>query len=128
MSDDQLQDRTDMLAALKALRARMERDQDRADDLTRRLSGLLDEPVVFVDSEGQKVTGYGMAPERMYVDVETLAELVDEETLQSVLKPRAVDNEAFRAAVQGNRIPEHVFTRVTRLRPQSWRVLFKSAE
>jgi hypothetical protein len=118
----------DLLVSLRSLRARMARDKERADELTRRLRPLLADPLDFIDDSGEKVTGYGAAPEQMYVDVEELAELVDDETLQSVLKPRSVDNEAYRAAVQAGRIPEHVFTRVTRLRPQTWRVLFKPME
>lgn len=118
----------DLLVSLRAIRARMARDKERADDITRRLRPLLEDPVDFIDSDGEKITGYGAAPEQMYVDVERLAELVDDETLQSVLKPPAVDNERFRAAVQAKRIPEHVFVKVARLRPQTWRVLFKPME
>lgn len=88
---------------------------------------LVDGPRYFIDHDGVKQVAVRLQAEPVEVDVDLLAQEIDESVLADIA-PRKVDKDRFKAAVAAGRIKPAVLLKVARIKPSAPYVKFYQAD
>lgn len=86
-------------------------------------SGALDSSRYFLDSDGNKLYGYRVAPEPIEINVSLLESYVPTEVINEVTERKVVAAK-FKKAVETGRIPTEVFVKVAQKKPQKAHIRF----